>query len=75
LIIWKDKGQQENWTGMVEKIGCTMGQAFGTSSYDLVNGGLWSVSDTSQTLSRQISNKVGGEAVHIDCKDVEIPGS
>ena len=42
-------------------------------TYDYVNGALWTVSDTTQTLSEQIADQVGGRAVHVDCSDVEMP--
>jgi hypothetical protein len=73
LVVWKDKGQKDNWAGMSKQMGCTMGKAFGISSFDYVSGSRWTVSDTSQTLANKIADAIGGRAVHVDCKDVEIP--
>lgn len=73
LAIWKDRGQKENWAGTMKQFGCMIGQAFGVQTYDYVNGALWTVSDTTQTLSKQIADQVGGRAVHVDCSDVEMP--
>ena len=67
MTIWKDKGQKDNWIDMAKKFGCDMAKASGVSSYDFVDGGLWTVSDTSQTLAKKISDAVGGKPVHIDC--------
>jgi hypothetical protein len=35
----------------------------------------WAISDLSQTLAEKISDKIGGNAVHIDCADVKMPGN
>jgi hypothetical protein len=67
MAIWKDKGQKQNWIGMGEKIGCEMGKAFGVSSFDFVDGGLWTVSNTSETLAKKISDAIGGKTTHVDC--------
>jgi hypothetical protein len=74
LLIFKDKGQMDNWAGMVKQLGCTMGKAFGVTNYDYVSGSNWAVSDTTQTLANKIADAIGGRAVHVDCKDVETPG-
>lgn len=75
LVMFKDKGQLDNWAGMTKQMGCTMGKAFGITNYNYVSGPNWAVSGTSQTLAEKISDKVGGKAVHIDCADVKMPGS
>lgn len=67
MAIWKDKGQKQNWIGMAEKIGCEMGKAFGVSSFDFVDSGRWTVSNTSETLAKKISDAIGGKATHVDC--------
>jgi hypothetical protein len=67
IIIWKDTGQKDNWLGMSKSLGCRMGQAFGFSSFDYVDGGLWSIAGVSQTLAKQISDAIGGKPVHHDC--------
>ena len=75
LLTLKDKGQKDNWSGMMKQMGCVMGKTFGVSSFDHVSGSNWVVSDVSQTLTNQVADAIGGRAVHVDCKDVEIPGS
>ena len=66
IIIWKDKDQKDNWVGM-GKGRCAMGQAFGISSFNFVDGGLWTVSNTSETLAKKISEAIGGKPEHVDC--------
>lgn len=56
-----------NCIGMPEKIGCEMGKAFGVSSFDFVDSGRWTVSNTSETLAKKISDAIGGKATHVDC--------
>ena len=75
MLTFKDKGQKDNWSGMMKQMGCTMGKAFGVSSFDHVSGGKWAVSDVTQTLAHQIAEAIGGRPIHVDCKDVETPGS
>lgn len=67
MLIWKDKGQKENRIGLSKKMGCEMGKSFGFSSYDFVDGGLWTVSEISETLAKKISDAIGGKATHVDC--------
>jgi hypothetical protein len=67
LIVWKDNGQRDNFTGMGKTLGCTMGEAFGVTTFDFVDGDKWQVTGTSETLSNKIADKLEGEAVHIKC--------
>lgn len=67
MVIWKDIAQKENWVGLGKKFGCEMGKNFGILSYDFVDGGQWTISDTTQTLSEKISEAIGGKAIHVDC--------
>lgn len=67
LIVWKDNGQSRNWSGMVKAVGCTAGKVIGKSSFDYVDGGLWTVFNTSQTLAKKVSDAIGGKPEHIDC--------
>jgi hypothetical protein len=75
LITFKDKGQEDNWLNMSKQMGCTMGSAFGVSNMHFVRGNNWGVAEGSQTISDKIAKAIGGEAVHVDCKDVKPPGS
>lgn len=72
LLTVKDEGQKDNWIGMGKQMGCTFGKAFGVSSMNVVSGGNWGVTDVSETLANKIADAIGGRAVHVDCKDVEI---
>lgn len=74
MITFKDEGQRDNWAGRTRQMGCIVGQAFGTRNLDYVLGSNWSIADTSQTLSERIADAIGGEAVHVDCSDVKLPG-
>jgi hypothetical protein len=67
VTIWKDSGQRKNWEGMGKSIGCTMGESFGISEFDYLNGGTWTISNTSKTLTEKLASKIGGAAVHIEC--------
>jgi len=67
LTIWKDSGQKENWAGMGKTLGCSVGKAFGITSYDYVDGGLWTISGTSETLAKEIASKMEAKAVQINC--------
>lgn len=67
LTIWKDSGQKENWAGMGKTLGCSLGKAFGITSYNYVDGGLWTISGTSETLATKIANKMDAKAVQINC--------
>jgi hypothetical protein len=67
LTIWKDSGQKENWDGLGRTMGCAFGEAFGITSFDYVDGGLWTISNTSETLAKEIAGKMGARAVHVDC--------
>jgi hypothetical protein len=74
MVIWKDEGQKENWVGLAKKVGCALGGSFlGVSSFDFVDGGLWTVSEMTQTLAKKISDAIGGKAIHVDCPDVTTP--
>lgn len=75
LLTFKDEGQQDNWLNMSKQMGCTMGSAFGVSNMHFVRGNDWGVSEGSQTISDKIAEAIGGEAVHVDCKDVKLPGN
>ncbi|MEW2481432.1 hypothetical protein AB0876_17745 [Mycobacterium sp. NPDC049093] len=75
LITFKDKGQQDNWLNMSRQMGCVMGSAFGVSNMHFVRGNGWGVAEGSQTISDKIADAIGGEAVHVDCKDVKLPGN
>ena len=75
LVTFKDKGQQDNWLNMSKQMGCTVGSAFGVSNMHFVRGNKWGVAEGSQTISDKIAGAIGGEAVHVDCKDVKLPGS
>lgn len=68
IIIWKDNGQRENWIGTGKKTACELGKSFSISSWDFVDGGLWTVSDTSKTLAKKISDAIGGKDTHVDCE-------
>ena len=67
LTIWKDSGQKKNWEGLGKTLGCAFGKAFGITSFDYVDGGLWTVSGTSETLANEVANKMDAKAIHIDC--------
>jgi hypothetical protein len=67
LIVWKDNGQRDNYNGMVKTLGCSMGEAFGITSFDWVEGDRWEINGTSQTLAGQVKDEIGGKAVHHDC--------
>jgi hypothetical protein len=67
VTIWKDSGQRKNWEGMGKSIGCTMGESFGISEFDYLNGGTWTISNTSKTLTEKLASEIGGAAVHIEC--------
>lgn len=67
LTIWKDFGQKENWEGMGEALGCSLGKAFGITSFNFVDGGLWTISGTSETLAKEIAGKMNAKAVQINC--------
>jgi len=67
LVVWKDNGQRDNFTGMGKALGCSMGEAFGITTFDFVDGDRWQVTGTSETLSNKIADKLEGKAVHIKC--------
>jgi hypothetical protein len=67
LTIWKDSGQKKNWEGLGKTMGCAFGKAFGITSFDYVDGGLWTISGTSETLAKEVANKMDAKAVHVDC--------
>lgn len=67
MIIWKDTAQKKNWVGLGKKVGCEMGKNFGILSYDYVDGGLWTITDVTQTLANKISDAIGGKASHVEC--------
>jgi hypothetical protein len=67
LIVWKDNGQRDNYTGLGKTLGCSIGEAFGITSFDFVEGDKWQVSGTSATLADSIADKIGGKAVHVKC--------
>lgn len=67
ITLWKDSGQRKNWEGMGKTIGCKMGEAFGITEFDYLNGGTWSISGTSKTLTEKLATKIGGDAIHIKC--------
>jgi hypothetical protein len=67
VTIWKDSGQRKNWEGMGKSIGCSMGESFGISEFDYLNGGTWTISNTSKTLTEKLASEIGGTAVHIEC--------
>lgn len=67
LTIWKDSGQKKNWEGLGKTLGCTFGKAFGITSFSYVDGGLWTISGTSETLAKDIANKMDAKAVQFDC--------
>ena len=68
IDVFKDNGQRENWEGMQKQVGCMAGKAFGISSFDYVNGGLWTISPRTQTLANKIADALGGQAVHVKCE-------
>lgn len=67
LIVWKDNGQRDNYNGMGKTLGCSMGEAFGITSFDWVEGDKWQITGTSQTLAGQLKEKIGGKAIHHEC--------
>lgn len=68
LIVWKDNGQRDNWSGVLKTTGCQKGTAItGTSSFDYVDGDRWTIEETSQTLAKKISDAIGGKPEHIAC--------
>jgi hypothetical protein len=67
IIVWKDTGKKDNWLGMGNKTGCQIGQVFGFSSFDYVDGGLWTIAGVSQTVAKKISDAIGGKPVHHNC--------
>lgn len=67
LVVWKDNGQRNNYEGMAKTIGCSMGEAFGITSFDWIQGDKWNITGTSRTLSKQIADKFGGKAINHDC--------
>ena len=67
LIVWKDNGQRDNYIGLGKTLGCSVGKAFGITSFDFVEGDKWQVSGTSATLADTIADKIGGKAVHVKC--------
>jgi hypothetical protein len=67
LIVWKDNGQRDNWSGMAKNIGCQMVKILGESTLDYVDGDRWTIENPSQTLAKKISDAIGGKAVHIVC--------
>ena len=67
ITLWKDSGQLKRWEGMGKTIGCAMGEAFGISEFDYLNGGTWSIAGTSKTLTEKLAAKIGGDAIHINC--------
>lgn len=67
LAVWKDSGQKDNWKGLVKTMGCAFGKAFGISSFNYVDGGLWTISNTSATLAKEIAEKMNAKAVQVNC--------
>lgn len=67
ITIWKDAGQRKQWEGLGKTMGCSMGEAFGITEFDYLNGGTWTISGTSRTLAEKIADKFEGDAVHVDC--------
>lgn len=67
LTIWKDSGQKKKWEGLGKTLGCAFGEAFGITSFDYVDGGLWTISNTSETLAKEIASKMDAKAVQINC--------
>jgi hypothetical protein len=67
ITIWKDAGQRKQWEGLGKTVGCSMGEAFGVTEFDYLNGGTWTIGGTSRTLAENLADKFGGEAVHIKC--------
>jgi hypothetical protein len=48
-------------------LGCAFGKAFGIASFNYVDGGLWTISSTSETLAKEIAGKMSAKAVQVDC--------
>lgn len=67
IIVWKDNGQRDNYSGMEKTVSCQVGKAFGRSTFDYVDGDRWTIDGTSQTLAKKISDAIGGKAEHIVC--------
>jgi hypothetical protein len=70
LIIWKDNGQRDNWSGTMKTLGCKF---TGMSTFDYVDGDRWTITGAngggqpSQTLAKKISDAIGGKPEHIVC--------
>jgi hypothetical protein len=75
LVVGKDIGQKDNWAGMSKQMGCTMGKAFGVSSFDYVSGNRWTVSDTSPTLANKIADAIGGRPFTSIARTLRLPGA
>jgi hypothetical protein len=67
ITIWKDAGQRRQWEGLGKTMGCSMGEAFGITEFDYLNGGTWTISGMSQTLTEELASKFDGDAIHVDC--------
>jgi hypothetical protein len=67
MIVWKDNGQRDNWSGMAKNMGCRMVKALGMSTLDYVDGDRWTIENPSQTLAKKIAGAIGGKAEHIAC--------
>lgn len=67
ITIWKDSGQRKQWEGMGKTLGCAMGEQFGVTEFDYVNGGTWTISNTSKKLAETLAETLGAKAVHHEC--------
>jgi hypothetical protein len=67
FVVWKDNGQRDNFQGVMKTVGCAMGESFGITKFDWVQGDKWNIVGTSETLATQIADKFGGKAISHDC--------
>jgi hypothetical protein len=67
LVVWKDNGQRDNFSGLAKSIGCEFAKAFGIQSLDWVDGDKWQITGTSQTLASQVSKDFDGKARNVKC--------
>lgn len=67
ITTFKDSGAQKNYVGLLKGFGCALAQGFGISSFALVEGNLWIVSNTTETLANKVADRLGATAKVYNC--------
>jgi len=69
LDIWKDSEQVKVFLLILKTAGCALGEALGeektANEAALVDGGVWTISGVSETLAKEIAEKMDAKAVKL----------